>query len=377
MARLDSVVRRFEEISAIAERIAGIDVPSPLNVPKIPKVRIATLEELNLFDGAPDAMSALEISEGGDVDTMLLQLKKLSLKCPNKKAVTNEIYKLESEMERVTSSMAELKIKAASFDEQVKGAVAERMEKLNMECESEEKAVHSLEMKLSRMKEKQLLLQGLKLESDQQLLLQKQIDGANLELKRMKKLYKDIQSKEAHSQELKKKKVKTEKIYSETKAASQSIELEVEELSKKANDLKSTMEKYEKNLEKDEKEIVDSLKIKQEAMEREMKDQKEELDKKAQEKKKSTVAVDPFLVHLRARLLNLLDERAEEKNPVALAMKCVVENDGPMLQKDLKKKLRNLLTPSKATTTMYNLIGLRLVKIDRSVPKNACVVSCI
>eukprot|EP00954_Amorphochlora_amoebiformis_P023802 1362209-Amorphochlora_amoeboformis.AAC.1 len=154
-------------------------------------------------------------------------------------------------MERVTSSMAELKIKAASFDEQVKGAVAERMEKLNMECESEEKAVHSLEMKLSRMKEKQLLL----------------IDGANLELKRMKKLYKDIQSKEAHSQELKKKKVKTEKIYSETKAASQSIELEVEELSKKANDLKSTMEKYEKNLEKDEKEIVDSLKIKQEAME--------------------------------------------------------------------------------------------------------------
>eukprot|EP00954_Amorphochlora_amoebiformis_P015238 1194789-Amorphochlora_amoeboformis.AAC.2 len=73
MARLDSVVRRFEEISAIAERIAGIDVPSPLNVPKIPKVRIATLEELNLFDGAPDAMSALEI-RWRDIGTSLESL---------------------------------------------------------------------------------------------------------------------------------------------------------------------------------------------------------------------------------------------------------------------------------------------------------------
>eukprot|EP00467_Chlorarachnion_reptans_P023716 CAMPEP_0114490546 /NCGR_PEP_ID=MMETSP0109-20121206/2501_1 /TAXON_ID=29199 /ORGANISM="Chlorarachnion reptans, Strain CCCM449" /LENGTH=322 /DNA_ID=CAMNT_0001667173 /DNA_START=153 /DNA_END=1121 /DNA_ORIENTATION=+ len=322
------------------------------------------------------------------MDSVLAKMKRLAVHCPHDEHMEEHVANYEKELARITESLAELEMKTGSFDDQVKTAIEKKFEAFKKEDRRREKSVHALEIKLSRAKEKQKLQREWQAEYDAQLILHQQIQGVRVEFERLAKLEAELAAEEQEHKE-------ETPPESQTQTSSDTAPLKTDEeetmLMKQCQEMRRQIQEQEAKLTDAKNEFITTVKRNEIEISAKLKAAKE--IKAKNEAAAYTVPQsvpkpapvtpvvpgDNFLENARARLLTLIEKRAEEQQASqAIALKAILDNGGNILQKRLKQLLRNKLSnPSKATQTIYALVGLRLVKMDRADPRNVRVVSLI
>lgn len=381
----------MEKISVTVERIASIDVTS-YKLPKMPKIRPATLEENFLLSqtknsGLKGIANELIDSEKQDSDSLIRNLKALSVRCPVEE-FGPQIDEHEAELARVTSSLKDLELKTKPFEEQVEAAVNQKTENFDGEEQALEKSVHSLEMKLSRMKEQQNMQRDLIQQFNKQELLQKQIKATSIEVARLEQLHAEFEAQNQKAKARIEKQTTSKKKKKATTSAAAEPDVEEENLKKQCSAMQENVQKFSETLEFEKERQLQRVQIAEEELKKAEEtaiEARQERARKNESPKTNEIlteekseAMDPFLKNAKHQLLKLMEKKNNEGTPVAVAMKIIFEKGGVVLQKDLKAELgKKLNNSSRALQTIYSLVGLRLVKMDRTDPRKVCVVSCV
>eukprot|EP00466_Bigelowiella_natans_P005727 jgi/Bigna1/147341/aug1.142_g22049 len=204
----------LEAICRSTANLGNLKMAKPKDIPMIPKIRFGTQEEIFLMNNSESIAS--EASKGSQYPTrydenskaggeelgaVLSQLQELSIHCAQGDELTDKVQKCTQELERVTKSIEKMNLKAYSFENEVQAGVEAKVKESDSDEQGRIRTVHSLEMKLSRAKEKQLLQRQWQQEHDAQQILKAQIQGARAELEKMKRISEETQERlsQAHN----------------------------------------------------------------------------------------------------------------------------------------------------------------------------------
>ena len=360
------------------------------------------LKQARPGEAGPNApfFPSLSSADGESTDNLMANMKAVAARCPSNAEFSAQCAGTEAELERVTASVADMGAQLQTFDEQVAATVAAENAVLDKKTEGLRSTVKSLEASAKRMREQIGLQAEFQQESDSQQLIQNQIDATKVDLERSVQLFREVKERADKAQAAQRAAraaaasavtpVKSERKSRRTPGPRQRVDAEEATLQKQCVEMQQKVSAMNKTMQTEREQLAKSI------------DEMEEEYKAAQRAKADAVAtpdaagsqqanavvpagdqkestpLDPFMANIRSQLMAMLETKADQKVPVAVAMKLVLDNNGRVAQKQLKKDLAARLdNSSRVTQTIYSLIGLRLVKMDRSNPKNVCVVSCM